>query len=232
MYKVNELPRKVLITPDEVIAWGPVANSVDPRNLMQAIQIAEERFIKSMVCKDLYNDFRDKKNVVVTDINKDYLETLFPTGTILAVGDFVNALEFCNTWYKNLWNEHLWKLLSECVVYVASPTNWSKYASAGEMVNNPKSISGEGQGANSVDLRDMKWKMDKMLMDRIDPLIAATQEYLYDNAGYFPFHNCRDLSREYGRSADRSGSGISFQRKTPWIHVYDRKKNNCDHDQF
>lgn len=234
MYRINQLPRKVLIVPDEVIAWGPTENSVDPRNLMLAIQIAEDRFIKSAICKDLYNDFRDKKNVVVTDINKDYLETFFPDGTTLDEGSFVNAIEFCSEWYQALWHEHLVKLIAECVVYIASPTNWSRYTSQGEMNNNPKSIAGEGQGSASVDLRDMKFKLDKMLMDRIDPLIASIQEYLYDNAGYFPFYNCRDLSSLCGdRAGNRYGhNGISTARKTAWVHVYDRRRNNnCDNNR-
>lgn len=228
MYRVNLLPRKVLIVSDEVIAWGPTDNNPGIRNIEQAIQIAEERFIKPLICKDLYNDFREQKNVAVTDINKEFLEDLFPAGTILQVGALVNAIEQCDAWYQTLWTEHLWKLIAECVIYVASPTNWSKYAAAGEMVNNPKSISADsGSGANSVDLADMKWKMDKLLMDRIDPLIASTQEYLYDNRAHFPKYNCRDFGGacidNNVNSVASNNNGISFQRKTPWVHgLYDK----------
>lgn len=228
MYRVNLLPRKVLIVSDEVIAWGPTENVSDPRNIMQAIQIAEERFIKPLICKDLYNDFRDQKNVAVSDINKEYLEGLFPPGIILEVGALVNAVEFCDTWYQTLWTEHLWKLLAECVIYVSSPTNWSKYSASGEMINNPKSISADsGSGANSVDLADIKWKLDKLLMDRIDPLRASTQEYLFDNRSHFPKHNCRDFGSDCRddniNNVASNNNGISFQRKTPWVHgLYDR----------
>lgn len=231
MYKVNLLPRKVLIVSDEVIAMGPTANDPDIGNIEKAIQIAEERFVKPLICKDLYNDFKTQKNVAVTDINKEYLESLFPTGTILNVGALVNAIEFCDTWYQTLWTEHLWKLLAECVIYVASPTNWSKYSSSGEMINNPKSISADsGSGSNSVDLADIKWKMDKLLMDRIDPLIASTQEFLFDNRSSFPKYNCRDFSNCCGdnvgsNSSVSNNSGISFQRKTAWVHgLYDRRR--------
>ncbi len=156
MYRVNQLPRNVLITPDEVIAWAPTANSVDVRNILLSIQVAEDRFIRPQIGKDFYNAFRNAKNVIVTDINKSYLESLFPEGTALKAGQLVNAIEFCPLWYQNLWNEHLWKLICECVIYVATPTNWSKYTSQGEMINNPKNISGEGQGSNSVDLADVE----------------------------------------------------------------------------
>lgn len=236
MYKVNKLPRKVLIVSDEVIAWGPTTDNPEVGNIEKAIQIAEERFIKPLICKDLYNDFRTQKNEIVTDINKEYLEDLFDNGTKLVVGQIVNAIEFCDTWYRTLWTEHLWKLLAECVIYVASPTNWSKYSAAGEMVNNPKSIAADsGSGSNSVDLADIKWKMDKLLMDRIDPLIASTQEYLFDNRNYFPKYNCRDFANLCGdnnTSGNRlnNNSGISFQRKTAWVHgIYDRRRrDDCD----
>lgn len=238
MYRVNQLPRKVLIVSDEVIAWAPTSNDPDVRNIEQAIQIAEERFIKTLICKDLYNDFRDVKNVAVTDINKEYLESLFPAGTILEVGSLVNAIEFCSTLYQTLWTEHLWKLLAECVIYVASPTNWSKYSASGEMINNPKSISADsGSGSNSVDLADIKWKMDKLLMDRIDPLIASTQEYLFDNRSYFPKYNCKQFDNFCGDNTIGSNvnnnSGISFQRKTAWVHgIYDRRRRGtCDWDR-
>lgn len=238
MYRVNQLPRKVLIVSDEVIAWAPTAGNAEVGNIEKAIQIAEERFVKPLICKDLYNEFRTQKNVAVTDINKEYLESLFSAGTILEVGKLVNSIEFCDAWYQSLWTEHLWKLLAECVIYVASPTNWSKYSAAGEMINNPKSISADnGSGGNSVDLADMKWKMDKLLMDRIDPLIASTQEYLFDNRGSFPKYNCRDFSNLCGDNVGNTSvnnSGISFQRKTPWVHgLYDkidrRRRNDGEH---
>ena len=236
MYRVNFLPRKVLIVTDEVIAMAPTDNNPDPRNIMMAIQIAEDRFIRGAICKDFYNDFRAKKNVAVTDINKEYLESLFEApGTILTVGSFVNAIEFCSSTYQTFWTEYLWKLVAECVLYVATPTNWSRYSASGEMVNNPKSIAADsGSGSNSVDLADVKWKMDKLLMDRIDPLIAAMQEYLFDTRGSFPLFNCKDFSSfcgdNVGNTSVNNNTGISYQRKTACVHgLYDRRhRDNCD----
>ena len=220
MYRVNQIPRKVLITPDEVIAWGPTTNSVDPRNILQAIQIAEDRFIKPAICKDLYNDFRDKKNVVVTDINKSYLESLFNPAVTLTVGQMVNAIELVDdSGYVDLWNEQLWKLIAECVVYIATPTNFSRYTAEGEEVSNPKNIGMDGSGAATVNLKELTWKMDKLLMDRIDPLIASTREYICDNIGNFANYNCRYCKRD--------DNGVSVQRKSPWIHVnYDKHRHH------
>lgn len=209
MYRINQLPRKVLITPDEVIQWGPTDNTVDSRNILMAIQIAEDRFIKPALCKDLYNDIRDAKNVVVTDVNKTYLESLF-TGVTLNNGQMVNAIEFVSDVYQGLWNEYLWKLLGECVIYVATPTNWSKYTSQGEMQNNPKGVMLQGDGSMSVALKDLQWKMDKMLMDRIDPQMAAMQEYICDNIADFSLYNCHKCLK--------NENGISYKRKSPWIH--------------
>lgn len=224
MYQLNLLPRKVLITPDEVIAQGPTGESVDPRNLLKAIQIAEERFIKKVVCKDLYVDFCNKKNVVVTSINKAFLEAEF-TGVTLEEGQIVNAIELVdNAWYKTLWNEHLWKLIAECVIYTASPTNWLKSTTQGEMLNNPKSIAvmNEGSGAVSGDIKDVQWKMTKLLQDRIDPLIASLQEFMCDNRGYFPLYNCKKCG------ADDS-DGVSMLGKTAFVHgIYnDSRRDSC-----
>jgi hypothetical protein len=225
MYKVNLLPRKVLITPDEVISQGPTDANPDPRVILQAIQIAEDRFVKPAIGKDLYNDFRDKKNVVVTTINKTNLESAFNNGAVLSNGEMVNAIELVdNAWYIQLWNEYLWKLTAECVIYIASPVNYSKFTASGEVNNNPQvmAIQTEGSGSSSVSLRSMQWKLDQILMNRIDPLKAAMHEWLCDNRGYFPLYN---------RSCKQNEDGISYQRKSGWIHMYDNdsgSKNCCD----
>lgn len=217
MYRINPLPRQVLITTDEVIALAPTDNSVDPRNILQAISIAEDRFVRQAICKNLYNDFRSLKNVIVTDINKSFLQDLFPTGVTLNDGDMVNAIELVsNSNYQTFWYEHLWKMVAECVLYIATPTNFSRYTAEGEMINNPKTIGMDGQGSASATLKELQWKMDKMMMDRIDPIIASAQEYLCDNVTLFPFYDCRKCCNE---------DGVSYKRKTAWIHgVYEHRR--------
>lgn len=225
MYKVNPLPRKVLITTDEVVSQGPVDANPDPRILLQSIQVAEDRFIKPAIGKALYYDFREMKNVLVTDVNKSNLQTSFDNGAILNNGDLVNAIELvANDWYVQLWNEYLWKLTAECVVYIASPTNYSKFTSAGEMNNNPHSVamSTNGSGSASVNLAGMQWKMDQLLMNRIDPVKASMHEWICDNIGNFPL---------YDKPCRHNDDGISYQRKSGWIHMYDdkdRKKTCCN----
>lgn len=228
MYRVVTLPYKVLITTDEVINQGPTDADPEIRQLLQAIKIAEERFIKPAIGKELYYDIRDKKNTVVSDVNKSLLETMINESleeagsteqVTLKAGEIVNALELIdNDWYVQLWNEYLWKLTAECVVYIASPTNYSRYTAQGEMVNNPRTVSiqGEGKGSETVELKDLKWKLDKLLMDRIDPLIKNMHEWLCDNVQHFPLY-CKDCSRPDNNN-----------RKTAWIHgIYNKPKRDC-----
>ena len=225
MYRLNLLPRKVLITTDEIINQGALDKNPDPKMLLSAIQIAEDRFVRPILGKDMYNDFRDKKNVAVTEINKEYLEGLINednTGkpVVLKVGMIINAIEFVdNSKYVELWNEYLWKLCAECVVYTSSPSNYSRYTAQGEQENNPKSIT-DGQSAASVDLATMKWKMDKMLMDRIDPIISPMNDFLYDNRSYYPLYKNYEFWKK--------GSETSVKRKSPFVHnIYDRKRTGC-----
>lgn len=218
MYRLSLIPRKVITVTDEVIAQGPLDAEADPRILLAAIQIAEERFIKPALGKAFYYDFRDKKNVIVTDINNAYLTGLINAELEEAItlkdGDVVNSIELVsNPWYVTLWNEHLWKLCAECIVFVASPTNYSRFTASGEMENSPKSIT-DGQGAATIDLQRMRWKMDKLLQDRIDPLMAAMKEWLCDNKDQFPLYDARNC---------RCEDGVSTQRKTGWIFgAYDQ----------
>lgn len=237
MFRINNLPRNVLITPDEVVAMTAIDANPGINVILQSIQTAEERFIRPAICRDLYDAFRNQKNVLITDINKSMLEgaDYFNT-TEIQVGQIANAIELVDdAWMVSLWKEHLWKLTAECVIYVATIPNWSRFTAAGEMVNNPKTIT-EGSGAASVDLNEIKFKLTKIQQDIIDPLIAGMKEYLIANRGSFPLFNChRDLCRDFDEANNYNNnynneSGISVARKTGWIHVYDKRRNNYDRD--
>jgi hypothetical protein len=222
MYQVNPLNRKVLIMSDEVLFHGATSHTTDVRMIEQAIIIAEERFVKKSICKAFYEDFRNKKNVIVDNTNIATLSAA--TGVTLVAGEIVNAIELVtNAWYKTLWNEYLWKICAECVIYTATPTNFSEYTSQGEMINNPKGILSDGQGAVSASHKEVSWKMDKMLMDRIDPLLSSMHEWLCDNKEQFPLYTCRACACDE--------DGVSVSRKTGWVHgLYDNnsEKECCD----
>lgn len=232
MYRKSNLPRKVLITTDEVIQMAAVEPDTDPRVLAAAIQIAEERFVKPALGARLYYAIRDEKNVEVTATNKAALEALFAAQSDdrvrLSEGEIVNATELLTTAaFRTLWNEHLWKYAAECVVYTAMPTNYSRFTASGEIVNNPRALSlgGEGNGgAQSVELKDLKWKMDKLLQDRIDPLRSAMELWLCENKDSYPLYASR-----CGETTDTGG--VSMQRKTAWVHgIYNRRSGSCRDD--
>lgn len=216
MWTINPLHRNVLIMADEVLFHAPTAHTTDVRMIEQAIIIAEERFIKKALCKDFYEDFRNQKNIIVTDAN---IETLKVKSEIdLKSDDRLNAIELVDDmWVKKLWFEYLWKICAECVIYVATPTNYSEYTAQGEMINNPQSAVG-GDGAKSATQKEVQWKMDKLLFDRIDPLLAAMHEWLCDNKAHFTLYNCKPCKC--------NEDGVSHKRKSGWINAYDDYNNN------
>jgi hypothetical protein len=220
MYRVLQIPRKTLITTDEVIKMTAVDDVPDTKHLLQSIQIAEERFIKPAICSDLYYAIRDMKNVVVDNDNRLALQD--DTQMTLVNGDILNATEFLtDANFINIWFEYLWKLTAECVVYQASLTNYSRFSASGEMQNNPASITNEGRGAVSVDLKTMQWKLKKILEDRIDPLMASMKQWLYDNRSLYPLHNCMNWYKQ-------DYSGVSVDRKTGIIwNAYGRTTSGC-----
>ena len=229
MYRQNLLPRKVLITTDEVIRMGPVADPVSPKNIESAIIIAEERFVRPLIGDEFYEELRTKKNVLVNAINKSYLEELLNEGNTneaiwLQEGQLINAIEFVDDeWYQTWWFEYGWKIVAECVVFIATPTNYSKYTSAGQMQENPRAIAitGHGAGSASVELKDIKWTMDKLLMERIDPLIEASKKWLCMNKDHFP-----KLDIKLCGCSEQDG--ISLQRKTGFVFgIYDDDDNGC-----
>ena len=186
MYRLNPLHRNVLIVTDEVVAKAPVEADIDVRNLQNAIEVAEERFIRPILGEKMYEDFIAMKNQVVTSGNKASLqasvnETNTGTAIVLKEGQIINAIELVtNAWYKKLWDRVLWKICAECVAYVAIPTNAVRSTALGEINNNPVGPMG-ASGPASVSLAQVKFKMEKILMDRIDPLINSMRSWLCEN---------------------------------------------------
>lgn len=229
MYRVIKTSSATLISSDEVIYAIPALETADARIINSCIQIAEERFIKPAICKNLYDDIKFQKNKLVTTANQAFLQSLFPVGAdVLNIGEIVNAIEFVsNPWYNSLWNEYLWKLTAECVMYIATPVNFSRFSTQGEMQNNPKNPM-EGQDSASVDLATIKWKADKLLNDRIAPLISSVEQWIYDNKGYFPLSDCKNWS------TSDDYDGVAIKRKSAYVFgVYDNNtsiKCGCNDD--
>lgn len=213
MYNLNSLPRKVLITYEEVLEQSTLGAKSDASNIRQAIQIAEERFIVPLLGWELYNDFREKKNVLVGETNLAYLQDKVGKTPVLRIGQYVNAIELVDTiWYQSLWIEHLWKITAEAVAYVSNPTNWVKQEAAGILMSNPKTPLSDGAGANSVDLKDLKWIQDNALMNRIDPLISGMKGWIGLHSTYFPL---------WPRDSACCGEQESqVERKSPYVNIY------------
>jgi hypothetical protein len=185
MYRPQELLRFTLITPDEVIFHSSMDHEMDKRIILQAIIIAEERFVRPALGDALYEEILNAKNVIVTDINKADLQTdindSLPgdhTNVVLDDGDIVNAMEFLSPDNLNLWLQYLWKLTAECVMFMAYPDSFIKMTSQGVIHNQAQSSPLSQGGVVTPALASMKWAMDKRIQDRIDPLVQVMQYYI------------------------------------------------------
>lgn len=197
----------------------PTNQNVDVRQIDAAIQIAEERFIRPAMCDSFYYDFRNKKNKKVTALNKEFLEE--ESGIQgLEIGTILNAIEFVgNQGYVELWDTILRKTISECVLYIATPTNASQFTSSGEMEENPSSLM-SGNGAVSVNIDKLRWKTKLLLEDRVSPMLASLNDYLFQYRSLFPLYNCKQFN------VNDKGDIIN-QRKTPIIFgIYDDGNNS------
>lgn len=225
MHRINQLYRNVLITPDEVIFHAQTKQTLDPRMILNAIIIAEERLIRPALGYDLYTALIDSKNKLVTAGNKATLQAEIQAslpensqGTTLSEGDIVNAMEYLSAENLTLWKQHLWKLTAECVMLAAMPESYVQYASEGVIHTAPTSspLSSPGS-AVTPELRSVKWVMDKKMMDRIDPLREAMHQWL-----------CKQKKADetkyalYTKACDCDVDGVAYKRKSDIVlGVYD-----------
>jgi hypothetical protein len=221
MIGVNILRTKVLITTDEVIFHAPMDNTVDVRNVLSNIIIAERRFIKPMLGYIVYNNLIDNKNLLVTSSNKATLQTIVNADRpddreqiVLNVGDFVNSDTYLNEQQQELWFNYLHKIVAECVWFCALPVNRSRFTSKGVIKNYPENIA-QNQESVTIDLKDLKHLLDKGLQERITPLIDDLHEYMC-SVGYPGY--TRDC--ECGKTQTSKMSGVLFG-------LYDDDKKKC-----
>lgn len=198
MYRINNTGRNTLITPDEVKFHSPSDGSEGERLVLQNIIVAEERWIKTELGYEFYEDFIDKKNTEVTAINKaellqkikaDYAkDNIDFKDDLLKEGKIINSLEFItNDWYKKLWKQYLWKITAECVDAMSIVPSWLETTNAGQQFKNPNSI-GSTAGSASGSAKDVKFKMDNAVLERINPLFIAMHEWLCRNKNHFPLY--------------------------------------------
>lgn len=235
MYAINRLNRPVLITPDEVLFHAATDHSVDARQLLQNIIIAEERIIVQAISNSFYEELIGLKNKTVNIINQNMIlneinnsliaagkkpitKTDLPAGTIISAIEWVN-----NNDYIELWNRFLWKLTAEAVDMMTTVPSWLRHTAQGQQKNNPEVIGGSGQNAVTGDRKDVQFKIDIQMQERIDPLISRMQQWICERKEKFPkyTHKC---------TCDNT-DGISLLRKTDWVfNAYDNNNNkdsNC-----
>lgn len=224
MYRLNELKRNVLITPDEVIFHAPTKHTLDPRMIESSIIIAEERLIRPLLGYDFYEALIAAKNLTITSGNLAAQQILFDASLAdgaaaytLQEGDIVNAYEYLSTENQSLWKVFLWKLEAEIVMMAAYPEGFVQFGSAGTVHNQPASSPMSSTGIVTPDLRSVKWSIDKKMMDRIDPLREAMHQWL-----------CKQKKADstkyilYDKTCDCNVDGIAYKRKTDFIlGIYD-----------
>lgn len=229
MYQISRLGRKTLITPREVIFHAPVGHTIDERNYWNNVIIAEERFIAPALGRDLYEAILNEKNTVIDSGNQAaqlvlinaYLtangEATISSGD-LPVGSIVNAYEYLTTpAYQTLWNQYLWKLIAECVEYMAIVPTWLQHTSQGQVMNSPSIPL--GSGSTSGEMKDIRYKKDSYLQDRIDPLLAAMRYFLCKNVADYSLYTL-DCDCD-------TPDGISVNRKSAFIFGAYDEDDDC-----
>lgn len=233
MYKLNELRRPVLITPDEVIFHAPTKHTLDRRLISQSIIIAEERFIRPALCSTFYDALLAEKNTTITSGNLAAQQALVDAYYLnakdkpreLVEGDIVNASEYLAEENLELWMTFLWKLVAECVTMISIPEAFVQLTSEGAVHTQPTAGPLVGSGTVTPDLRAIKWTIDKKMMDRVDPLIEAMHRWLC--AAQKADSDSYGL---YDKRCDCHANGVAYKRKADIIFpsIY----NDCAGDYF
>jgi hypothetical protein len=233
MYSINLTGRFTLINQDECQA--KFGSSIDPRIWLSAIEVAEVRFAQLVLGYDFYNSFCAQKNVVIDSGNIAAYQAIFDTQyppantVVLKVGYIVNAIELVtDTDLAALWNNFLWRYIYECVYFIALPKNYTQFSSAGIQKNNPiGSIVGDSKPSNSVgvDLKDIKYLQDRQLLDTVNPLQSAVEQYLCVNKSLFPLWD-NSVCDKY---EDNDVKKLNNKRTNPFIDIY---PDECNRDRW
>lgn len=218
MYRLNRTSRFVLITVDEIIAKAAIDQDVDIRIIENSIEVAEERFIAPILGDVFYEDFLNKKNILVTNANKAALlakvnDSLQYEGkkpiADLKVGSIVNAIEEVqDANLRNLWNRFLWRLTVEAVDMMSTVPSWLRHTKQGQQQNNPNAIGGNGQESASGGRKDIEFKIDRAMMDRINPIRERMHMYICNNKDAYPL---------YGGECECEEDGVNANLKGGWL---------------
>lgn len=216
MYRINDVGRNVLITVDEVIVKAAMDDKPDVKYIRNSIEVAEERYILPVLGEAFYEAFVDAKNKVVTAGNRSSLLELINASRVTAgknaieesqlpIGTVVNSIEFVSEEYKQLWNRYLWKVTAEAVDIIGIVPTWLRTTGQGQQMNSPQSITGTMEGAASGGRRDVMYKVEGMVQQRLNPMIERMKKWLCDKTAWYPLFDTCNCSKYTGISNSKGG---------------------------
>lgn len=229
MKVVSNLIRETLITAQEVQKIRAKSEGIDLTRIANNIIVAEERFIRTALGSDLYDELVAAKNTTVTSGNQAELQEAIrkewnDASLVLSVGDIINDESSLSEMQRKLWRMYLWQVVAECVWFVAFPENYTDLTSAGLVHNVPK-FSGFQESGNSKTTpsqKTLEFQMDKILTGRIAPLLENMHAWLCVNKESFPTYkkDCGDCNT----NGKITGSGPVF------IDIYGEEEDTCGCD--
>lgn len=190
MYTVNRLMRNTLTTPIEALFHAPTKQNVDVRPIESSIIVAEERFIRTELGYDFYEYMVNTKNKTLANSGEVTIAQplVGATDPVLTVGDIVNAFEYLPQAYQTLWKQHLWKLVSECVIASAFPEAFIQFGAEGAFHTVPPAGLMVTSGLVTPLTSSMKWALDKKILNRISPLLESMHTFICKNKADYPYY--------------------------------------------
>jgi len=202
---------ETLINANEALNTGvfrssPLNARFDVQLIANQIQPAELRFIKPLLCKDLYED-------MIADIIDYSASPDFVSGTLYVATDIVNFYgfayeciqnttgaeqplntlfwtvlpKFANAFYQTLWDKYLFQLCGRSVYLQSLPNILIQTGANGLFINNSEFARGASKGEMQL-LQDNETRT-------IDVFTAEIKEYLCDNRTDYPLYPADKLCK-------------------------------------
>ena len=181
-----------LIQPSEVINGGifkatPLNDRFDAAKVSPVIHLAEDRFFKTFICKEFYDDLVAQKDPIPSNYNPNCppLQQAYPL----------------NPDYELLWTQYLLPYLSRAVYYMALPDITLQTGSNGLFLNNTEFGTNGG-------IESLKFMQDTQLnnLEGRKPIII---QFLCDNQETYPLFCPEGVCEECCCSGCKDGSGCN-----------------------
>jgi len=180
-----------LIQPKEIVNSGivkavPLNVRFDASILSPNIYLAEDRFLKTFICKAFYDDLVAQKNPTPSNYNA-------------ALGAIVQAYPLLPV-YEFLWTEYILPYLSMAVYFQSIPDITVQSGSNGLFENN----TDFGQ---NIGISGMKYVMD-LKLQTIESRKAIIIKYLCDNKDLFPLFCYKEVCGDCGENKQSEGINL------------------------